>query len=182
MFTKCLSIVLCVTLVGALTPSWAESPVTGKLSDVDVVPPTADILASPGEQSPSGRPALASPGDSVARTLLARHLIPPRRLALSAASTMPAYRFDDPSQVPASGQYSGKGKLTGAGKLSKWVGVGLMATGGIGVAYGLSVGNACGDYDDCGDCGETRRFYVASGAVTAGVGALLYMIGIKKKQ
>jgi hypothetical protein len=118
--------------------------------------------------------------------LLARNLMSPGNLAFSAASTMPRYSFPDPGQATASGQKSSSGELTTAGKVLKWVGIGLMGAGGAEVAVGATAfKDSCygsGIYSACTDYSPTRRIYYVSGAATAGIGAVLFLVGIHKKQ
>ncbi len=75
-------------------------------------------------------------------------------------------------------------QLTTAGKVLKWVGVGLMAEGGLDFALGAAASNTvCTNYNfSCVGSSTVRDVYFGLGGVAAGVGAALFFVGIHKTQ
>lgn len=90
-------------------------------------------------------------------------------------------------QQPGPTPQNQKKQLTTAGKVLKWVGVGLMAEGGLDFAVGAADANTtvCTSTTNNTSCisGSTiRDVWFGLGGVTAGVGALLFFIGIHKTE
>lgn len=61
----------------------------------------------------------------------------------------------------------------------KWTGIGLLIGGGVTLATGVLVDDACIDEGDHGPefCNDLQTAWVASGGVLAGTGAALLLIG-----
>jgi hypothetical protein len=85
-----------------------------------------------------------------------------------------------PASPPPPAQH---GSLTTKGKVLKWVGVGLMGSGG------LTAGLGAAEYSssNCNsqiviNCSEVRTAVIATGAAIAGVGAVLFFIGIHNRE
>jgi hypothetical protein len=90
-------------------------------------------------------------------------------------------------QPPSQPPQSQKKQLTTAGKVLKWVGVGLMAEGGLDFAVGAADANTtvCTSITNNNFCisGSTvRDVWFGLGGVTAGVGAILFFVGIHKTE
>lgn len=87
-----------------------------------------------------------------------------------------------PGQKAAPASQSPKKQLTTAGRVLKWVGVGLMATGGLDIAAtaAASASRSCGPYGFCDD--TVRNELYAFGGALAGVGAALFFIGIHRTE
>lgn len=81
---------------------------------------------------------------------------------------------------PAPAPQNQKKRLTTTGRVLKWVGVGLMAIGGLDIVATAAASRPCGPYGFCDD--TIRNELYAFGGVTAGVGAALFFIGIHKTQ
>lgn len=101
-----------------------------------------------------------------------------------AAFDLPQSGQQQPGQSPAS-QPTAK-QLTTAGKVMKWVGIGLMGEGaltmGLGAAEGSSASGACGAGAYQVSCGTVRGVYYGIGGVSIGVGAILLVVGLHKKE
>ena len=92
-------------------------------------------------------------------------------MAFAPAQTAPV---EQPTQTPAQ-----RKQLTRAGRVLKWIGVGLMAEGAL--AIGVGAAESCSGGWDFG-CQTARKVYYGFGGVSAGVGAVLFFVGIHKKE
>jgi hypothetical protein len=143
-------------------------------------------------------PGLCSPvlaGDFIARTIS----IPPAGLGVtlglgsgSPEAGLPsgnaAFSFQAPDQQqppqPASPPPPAQQRsLTTKGKVLKWVGVGLMGSGGLTAGLGAAEFSSsnCSPYSPI-SCSTARNVYLATGGAIAGVGALLFFIGIHNRE
>jgi hypothetical protein len=77
------------------------------------------------------------------------------------------------------------GELTTGGKIMKWVGIGLMAEGAGVVAYGATIKDPCSAYGPGYICTSNyttvRATSFAAGGASIGIGAVLLIIGLHKK-
>jgi hypothetical protein len=134
-------------------------------------------------------PAVCSPvfaGDFVAQ----RFNVSPAGLGVTlgianahAAFTSQAPAQQQPPQPASPPPPPQHGSLTTKGKVLKWVGVGLMGSGG------LTAGLGAAEYSssNCNsqiviNCSEVRTAFIATGAAIAGVGAVLFFIGIHNRE
>lgn len=89
-------------------------------------------------------------------------------------------------QQPSQPPQSQKKQLTTAGKVLKWVGIGLMGEGALDFALAGTANSTCSGlnaYNGTNSCTNTvRDVYFGAGGATIGVGALLFFIGIHKTQ
>ena len=142
-------------------------------------------------------PGLCSPvlaGDFIARTIS----IPPAGLGVtlglgsgSPEAGLPggnaAFSFQSPDQQqppqPASPPPSAQQRsLTTKGKVLKWVGVGLMGSGALTAGLGAAEFSSSNCSSYVINCSTARNVYLAAGGAIAGVGALLFLIGIHNKE
>lgn len=92
-----------------------------------------------------------------------------------------------PSGQPQPGQQPAKRSLTTTGKVLKWVGIGLIAEGGLTIGLGEAVykGNGCasGSGSSCIlDNSDLRNVYRGIGGASIGTGLVLLLVGLSKKQ
>lgn len=85
---------------------------------------------------------------------------------------------------PATPPPSQKKQLTTAGKVMKWVGIGLMADGGASIGIGAAGGfSACATNSYASACSSLGSgFWYGVGGAEVGVGALLFFLGIHKTE
>jgi len=96
-------------------------------------------------------------------------------IAFAPPQTAPQQQPSQPANQPK--------HLTTTGKILKWVGVGLMGEGALTVGLGAAVGAA----GECGgtyqvSCGTAKGVYYGIGGASIGVGLVLFLVGIHKKQ
>ena len=93
-------------------------------------------------------------------------------------------------QPQAQAARSNSGELTTGGKVMKWIGIGLIASGVAEAALGAlafkddKVCAGSGSYSYCAttDNSSVRKFYYAGGGASVGIGAILLLVGLHKKQ
>ncbi|MGA2739287.1 MAG: hypothetical protein ABSG65_17840 [Bryobacteraceae bacterium] len=96
-----------------------------------------------------------------------------------------AFSLQDPNQQPSrppTPPPQQQRSLTTKGKVLKWVGVGLMGSGGLTAGLGAAEYSSGNCSSLVINCSELRTAFVATGAVIAGVGAVLFFIGIHNKE
>jgi hypothetical protein len=98
------------------------------------------------------------------------------------------YLFSPPQtpQTPqATPAKSSKGELTTAGKVMKWVGIGLIGEGAL--TMGLGAATASSDCSANGLGGtnctsDLKAVYYGMGGASIGVGVVLLLVGLHKRQ
>jgi len=128
---------------------------------------------------------MASPlfaGDLVDPKLLLQNPAPPSPAGWLHAEIAFAPPWPAPQQQPSRPANQPK-QLTTTGKILKWVGVGLMGEGALTVGLGAAIGAS----GECGgayqvSCGTAKGVYYGVGGTSIGVGLVLFLVGIHKKQ
>ena len=121
---------------------------------------------------------------SASAALATSAAIPARTTFSEMAGTL-AFAPQQPGQPQPQATSPSKGELTTAGKVMKWVGIALMAGGAADVAAGavVSNSNSCAGSSNCLDLGSIARpVYYASGGVSIGIGAVLLIVGLHKRE
>ena len=170
MAQRCIATLLVLTMLGSISPAMAGDFVNRKL-----IQPSAATF----NQLTGGLAFGTRLNESTASGLL----IPRTTVSqIRGAVAMAPPQNPQPSQAPAQDQGS---ELTTAGKVMKWVGVGLMADGGLDVALGAAVyGNSsCSGSSYCVDFNDaTQKVMYGIGIAQIGAGLVLFLVGRTKKR
>ena len=170
MVQRYIAALLILMLLGVVTPAYAEEYVNPRLLPRRTQPlSTAPATLASTRFRPSGATYSRAAG----------------RFALA----LPQSGQESPPQSgePQPAQQSSKRSLTTAGKVLKWVGIGLMAEGGLTIGVGEAVykGNGCasGYGNSCIlDNSDLRNVYRGIGGASIGVGIVLMLVGLSKKE
>jgi hypothetical protein len=127
---------------------------------------------------------LATP--AMAGDLVNPNLIPKRPTYAGLAPGLAFSPQQTSPSAPGTPAKSGSGELTTAGKVMKWVGIGLIASGGAETIYAATIKDPCagisGPYVSCtSNYSTVRAVYYGSGGASIGVGAILLIVGLHKK-
>jgi hypothetical protein len=159
-----------VVLVGAL-PAVCSPALAGDFVAQRFNVSSAGLGVTLGLRSVSSEPGLPGPGTQLGIA------------NANAAFTSPAPAPQQPPQPASPPPPAQHGSLTTKGKVLKWVGVGLMGSGGLTAGLGAaeySSGNC--NSQIIINCSEVRTAVIATGAAIAGVGAVLFFIGIHNRE
>ena len=123
--------------------------------------------------------------------LLQTHLVNPKFIPQRASfgSLAGSLAFAPPQTAQGQPTKSSNRSLTTAGKVMKWIGIGLMISGAAEVAVGAAafkndkVCAGSGSYSYCAstDYSGVRNAYYVSGGASIGIGAVLLLVGLRKK-
>ena len=121
--------------------------------------------------------------------LLQAHLVNPKFIPQRASfgSLAGSLAFAPPQSPQGQALKPSSRSLTTAGKVMKWIGIGLMISGGAEAGYGAIVKDPCsglsGPYLTCTSNYTTvRTVYFAAGGASVGIGAVLLLVGLRKKE
>jgi len=129
--------------------------------------------------------------ESASSALASSAALPPRttfsEMAGALAFAPPQTGQGQPAQPapPAPPAQPAKKELTTKGKIMKWVGIGLMASGGIDIAAGAAVSgsSSCNGNSYCTTVNSVSKgIYYGSGGACIGVGAILLIFGLRNRE
>ena len=121
---------------------------------------------------------------SASAALASSTALPPRTTFNEVVGAL-AFAPQQPGQPQPQPASPTKGELTTAGKVMKWVGIGLIGAGAADIAVGAAISNTntCAGVSNCINInGVARTVYYASGGVSIGVGAVLLIVGLHKRE